>query len=316
MDFTPQSIYDLQKGFSVLFEKGRIDEGVPVLWDQKAERVDTPGIEINVYGWLAEFPQFRKWVGSRIAKRLAARAHQIKNEPYEFSYSLGRDDIKYDRFGIYNGHASRAGIAARVIWDQILTVVQLAGATTKCYDGQYFYDTDHPNNLDDPNSPQFANLFTGRSPTPTNIAYVYDQMASIKDANGEPMHAAPNIIEFGAGLRDQIMTALATDILAKVIQNVAADQNVAAVGVSNNIKSLMLTPMQNDRLDSTAWYMHSTRIMKPFVVQVETPPTGLEARVNAEDPHVWDNNEFLFGSRACGGAGYGLPHLSAKVVVA
>ncbi len=60
--------------------------------------------------------------------------------------------------------------------------------------------------------------------------------------------------------------------------------------------------------------MHHTKIMKPFVMQVETPPTGLESRMNAEDPHVWDNDAFLFGSRANGGAGYGLPHLSARVV--
>ncbi len=313
MDFTPQAIYDLQKGFSLLFEKGYMSEDVPVLWEQKAERVDTPGIEINVYGWLAEFPQFRKWIGSRIAKRLAARNYQIKNEPYEFSYAIGRDDIKYDRYGIYNSHFVRSGVAARVIWDQILTIVQLAGKTTKCYDGQYFYDVDHPQNVDDPNSPVFANLFTGRSPTPTNIAFVYDQMASLKDANGEPMRAAPNVIEFGSGLRDQIMTALATDIIAAVIRNQAGTDNVAAAGVSNNIKMLMLTPVLNDRLPTGVWFLHHTRMMKPFIVQVETPPTGLEARVNAEDPHVWDNNEFLFGSRACGGAGVGLPQLSARV---
>jgi len=123
MLFTPQAILDLQKGFSVLFERGYNADAIPVLWQEKAERVDTPGIEINVYGWLAEMPMFRKWIGSRIAKRLAARNYQIKNEPYEFSYAIGRDDIKYDRYGIYNGHAQRAGIAARLIWDQILTKV-------------------------------------------------------------------------------------------------------------------------------------------------------------------------------------------------
>jgi phage major head subunit gpT-like protein len=315
MDFTPQAILDLQKGFSTLFEKGRNDESVPVLWEQKAERIDTPGIEINVYGWLAEFPMFRKWIGSRIAKRLAARNHQIKNEPYEFSYSIGRDDIKYDRFGLYSAHYRHAGIAARVIWDQILTIVQLAGKTVKCYDGQFFYDTDHPTNVDDPNSPQFPNLFTGRSPTPSNIAFVYDAMASLKDANGEPMLSRPNILEFGAGLRDQVMASLSADIIASVIKNVAATENVAAAGISNNLKSLLLTPMQNDRLPAGVWFLHSTGMMKPFVVQVETAPTGLEARVNAEDPHVWENNEFLFGSRACGGAGYGLPQLSARVEV-
>lgn len=314
MNFTPQTILDLQKGFSQLFEKGYNAEAIPIHWPEKSERVDTPGIEINVYGWLAEMPMFRKWFGARMAKRLASRVHQIKNEPYEFSYSIGRDDIKYDRFGIYSTHASRAGIAARLWLDQMLTVVQLAGHTTKCFDGQFFYDTDHPEVPEDAASAVFANLFTARLPTPTNIAFVYDAMAQIKDANGELMHATPNVIEFGPSLRDQVMSSLQADLIAQIVQNVAANQNVAAAAVSNNVKNLNLMPLLNDRIPSGVWFMHHTRIMKPFIVQVESPPTGLESRVNAEDPHVWDNNEFLFGSRATGGAGYGLPHLSARVV--
>jgi phage major head subunit gpT-like protein len=320
MNFTPQTLLDLQHGFSALFEKGYTADMIPVLWDQKAERVDTPGIEVNLYGWLAEMPQFRKWVGARIAKRLAARNYQLKNEPYEFSYSIGRDDIKYDRFGIYNPHATRAGIAARVIWDQILTTVQNAGKTTKCYDGQNFYDTAHPQNLDDPSSATFANLFTTRDLTPANVAYVYGQMSSIKDANGEPMLAVPNVLEYGPDLRDKAVAALTAEFTALAIKNVGAvggslgPDVVAATSPSNTVRGL-LTPMLNERIPAGVWYMHHTKIMKPFIVQVETAPTGLEMRVNPEDPHVWDNNEFLFGSRAYGAAGVGLPQLSARCEV-
>lgn len=314
MKFTPQAIIDLQKGFSLLFDRGLAGADVPVLWTRKAERVDTPGIEINVYGWLAEMPMFRKWVGSRIARRLAARSYQIKNEKYEFGYSISRDDIKYDRFGIYNQHATKAGIAARVIWDQILTAVQIAGATTLCYDGQFFYDTDHPQNPEDPSSPTFANLFTAKPPTPANIASVFASMSQIKDANGEPMLAVPDTIEYGPDLRDQVITSLQAEATALAIRNVAGTEIVAAASQDNVSVRGLLTPLMNERLPAGTWYMHHTKIMKPFVVQVETDPVGLEMRVNPEDPHVWENDEFLFGSRACGGAGYGLPQLSAKVV--
>lgn len=315
MLLVPESIITLEKGFSLLFEKAYNADAIPVTWDQKAERVDTPGIEINVYGWIAEMPRFRKWIGARLAKRLAARTHQIRNEPYEFSYAIGRDDIKYDRFGMFSGHFTRAGVAARLWYDQMLSAVQLVGHTTKCYDGQFFYDTDHPRDPDDPGSPTFPNLFTARLPTPENIAYVYGQMAATKDADGQPLKAVPNVIEFGPGLRDKVMAALNADIIAQVIRNQANNDNVAAASVTNNLKSLagLITPLLNDELPDTVWFMHHTKIMKPFIVQVETPPSGLESRVNLEDPHVWDNNEFLFGSRATGGAGYGLPHLSARV---
>jgi phage major head subunit gpT-like protein len=313
MNFTPDTIYALTKGFSQLFEKGYNSDTIPVLWQDKSEDVPTPGTEINVYGWLAEMPMFRKWVGPRMAKRLAARTYQIKNDEYEFSYAVGVTDIKYDKFGIYNAHASRAGLAARLWRDQMLTVVQLAGNTVKCYDGQFFYDTDHPEDPEDSASATWTNSFTARPPTPANIAFVYDAMASIKGADGELLMAPPNVIEFGPGLRDQVMNSLQADLIAQIVKNVAATENVAAAAVSNNIKSLNLMPMLNTRLPATVWFMHHTQIMKPFIVQTESPPSGLEARVNPLDPHVWDLNEFLFGSKATGGAGYALPHLSARV---
>lgn len=313
MNFTPDTITALHKGFSFLFEKGYNADKIPILWQDKAERVDTPGIEFNVYGWLAEMPMFRKWVGPRMVKRLAARAHQIRNEKYEFGYTISRDDIKYDRFGIYNGHASKAGIAARLWLDQMLTTVQLAGNSVKCFDGQFFYDTDHPEDPENSSSATFANKFTARLPTPANIAYVYDQMAQIKDANGENLMAPPDTIEFGPGLRDQVLQSLQADLLLRVVQNVGATENVAAAATDNNIRNLGLMPKLNNRLPATVWFMHHTQIMKPFIVQVETPPTGLESRMDPQDPHVWDNDQFLFGSRACGGAGYALPHLSARV---
>lgn len=312
MIFTPTTITNLQVGFSLLFEKANASEEVPILWPTKAERVDTPGLETNAYGWLAEMPLFRRWYGARIAKRLAARVHTIKNEKWEMSYSVARDDIKFDRFGIYNGHASRAGLASRVFYDQLITEKQMAGHTTKCFDGQFFYDTDHPRVPEEPGSPTFANLFTARPPTSANIAFVYAAMAGLKDANGRSMRSAPNVIEFGPALRDQVLTALNADIIATVIKNVAGDQNVGAAGVSNNTKGL-LTPMLNEEMEDGVWFMHHTRLMKPFLLQVESEPTGLESRVNAEDPHVWDNDEFLFGARAYAGAGYTLPHLSARV---
>jgi phage major head subunit gpT-like protein len=316
MLFTPQAITDLSKGFSLLFDKGYASDKIPIYWQDKAERVDTPGTEINLYGWLAEMPRFRKWVGARLAKRLLSRSYQVKNEKYEFSYSIGRDDIKYDRFGIYQGHATRAGIAARLLWDDIITATQLAGNTVKCYDGQFFYDTDHPRIPEDAASDTFPNLFTGRDLTADNVAFVYDAMAALKDANGEPMMMAPNVLEYGPALRAKAALALNAETLATAIRNLAGTEVVAGAGQSNVVIKGLLVPVLNERLPAGVWFMHHNRILKPFVLQVEQDPTGLEARINVEDPHVWDNDEFLFGSRAYGGAGYTLPHLSARVEVA
>ncbi|MGH6692677.1 MAG: Mu-like prophage major head subunit gpT family protein [Gammaproteobacteria bacterium] len=314
MLFTPATLQAMQKGFSTLFQQSYLSDNVPIQWDKLAERIDTPGTEINLYGWMAEIPQFRKWIGPRRASRLASRTYSLKNENYEFSYSVGRDDIKYDRLGIYNTHATRAGQAARVIWDQVLMTAMKTGKTVKCFDGQFFYDTDHPVDPEAVGGSTFVNLRTTFDLTIDNFNTAYGAMATLKDANGEPMMVRPNILACNSKMRKKALDVLQASLILKVVQNVAASENVAAAAISNVLAG-DCTLMVDDRIEDNVWYLHHTVFMRPFIVQVETPPTGLEMRVNPEDPHVWENNEFLFGSRATGAAGYTLPHLSVRCEV-
>jgi phage major head subunit gpT-like protein len=310
MIFTPQTLVDLQKRFSLLFENG-FEANVPVFWDKKAERIDTPGVEINVLGWLAEMPMFRKWVGARQAKRLAARAFQVKNDDYEFSYAVSRNDIKYDRLGIYRSHFTAAGVAARVWKDQMLNVVQKAGKTSLCYDGQFFYDTDHPVDVDDPTKGTFINLRTAFALNADNVQTAFAYQASLKDANGEPMMIRADVIECNTNMRQKALEAVRADATVALVKNVAGTENVAAATKPNQAAGLVDIWL-NDRIEDGVWYLHHVTTMRPFVVQIESDPTPLEMRVNPEDPHVWDNNEFLFGSRATGAATYTLPHLSVR----
>jgi phage major head subunit gpT-like protein len=307
MIFSPQTLVDLQKGFSLLFEKGMDNEKIPIFWEQKAERVDTPGIETNVYGWMAEMPMFRKTVGPRRATRLAARTYSLKNEDYDFAYSVHRNDIKYDRLGIYRSHFTRSGIAARVWKDRMLELVQRGGKTALCYDGQFFYDTDHPRNLDDAAAGVFANLRTTFPLTAVNVADQYAVMATLKDENDEIMGYAPTILECNSKLRTQAQEAVVAAWVIQTIRNQADTDNVAAAAKENMQKGLVDIRI-NDRVEDGVWYLHHEQLIKPFIVQVESDPSGLEMRVDPNDPHVWENNEFLFGSRATGAAGYTVPH--------
>ena len=59
------------------------------------------------------------------------------------------------------------------------------------------------------------------------------------------------------------------------------------------------------------WYMvDNSRVLKPFVLQTRVPFT-VSARLEPSDPSVFDNDEFLWGSRARMNAGFGLWQLAA-----
>ncbi|MES1205018.1 MAG: Mu-like prophage major head subunit gpT family protein [Pseudomonadota bacterium] len=300
--------------WSAAFAEGveSLKDGIDIMWPNKATKVTLPGTETAVYGFLAEMPQFRRWIGEREPKRLKAGAYSMTVHDYEFSYELQRNDVKYDRFGIVAMHMRSAGVAQRNFYETLVNDAQAAGKTTLCVDGQYFYDTDHPGGFDRSGA-TFSNLRTGTPLTGANIVSGYNIMTGLIDANGQKMGIRPNILEYGSADWLTVKDIFESELTARAVSTALGSELVG--GVSNNMRGL-LQPMLNPNLESGVWYLHDTRVMKPFLLQEESAPTGLEMRIDPTDPHVWEHNSFLYGARATAGAGYTLPHLSQRNEVA
>lgn len=98
----------------------------------------------NTYGWLGQFPQLIEWVGSRQVKAMAAHGYSIINKLYEGTVGVPRTDIEDDEVGVYKPLVGEMGRAAKVHPDTLAFALLKAGLSTLCYDGQNFFDTDHP----------------------------------------------------------------------------------------------------------------------------------------------------------------------------
>lgn len=96
------------------------------------------------YGWLGQFPKMREWIGPRVIHRLAAHHYKIRNRNFEQTISVDRDDIADDTYGFYGPLFEEMGRAAAELPDELVFSLLAAGFETECYDGQYFFDTDHP----------------------------------------------------------------------------------------------------------------------------------------------------------------------------
>lgn len=96
------------------------------------------------YGWLGQFPGFREWIGDRVINGLASHGYSLKNKSYENTIGVDRDDFEDDNLGIYAPMFQSFGATATVFPDTLIWPLLQAGFATKCYDGQYFFDTDHP----------------------------------------------------------------------------------------------------------------------------------------------------------------------------
>lgn len=98
----------------------------------------------NTYGWLGDFPQMREWIGSRVVKDMRAQAYQIANKLYEGTVGVPRVAIEDDEHGHYGARAAMMGQEAAQFPDRMIATLLAGGAASLCYDGQNFFDTDHP----------------------------------------------------------------------------------------------------------------------------------------------------------------------------
>ena len=98
----------------------------------------------NEYGWLGKFPKMREWIGDRVTNGLAAHGYTIRNKPFELTVGVDRDDIDDDNVGIYTPMMTELGMSAGEHPDELVFGLLKLGASTLCYDGQNFFDTDHP----------------------------------------------------------------------------------------------------------------------------------------------------------------------------
>jgi len=98
----------------------------------------------NEYGWLGKSRQMREWLGDRVVNSMAAHDYTIKNKDWELTEGVDRNDIKDDNIGIYTPLFEEMGMSVTAHPEQLVWGLLKAGFTTPCYDGQNFFDTDHP----------------------------------------------------------------------------------------------------------------------------------------------------------------------------
>ncbi len=131
----------IYRAFSVIFNQALgVAESMAQL---VAMRAPSTGRSVD-YKWLGDFPTMREWVGDRAIKDLSGFHYEIVNKPFESTVEVDRDDIDDDQIGVYTPMIQGLAQAAKVHPDILVFALLSAGFSTLCYDGQYFFDDDHP----------------------------------------------------------------------------------------------------------------------------------------------------------------------------
>ena len=93
---------------------------------------------------MGKLPKVREWIGPRVIQNIAESDYTIKEKKFELTVGVDRDDIETDNLGVYSTLFESIGEATVLDPEQLIWDLLKAGFSTNCYDGQYFFDTDHP----------------------------------------------------------------------------------------------------------------------------------------------------------------------------
>ena len=271
-------------------------EGAPSQWQETAMLVPS-GSGQNDYAWLSRFPKMQKWLGDKVIKQLSAFKYTIVNDDWEATVEVKRNDIEDDTLGIYGPQAQEAGYSAKNLPDEIVADLKNDAFENDCYDGQYFYDDDHP-----VGESTMSNLGTAALSAATTVlaaaSYGAARLAimSMTDDEGRPLGLIPDTLEVPPALE-------ATGRL--LTEN--AKLTDASPNPYNGTAKLIVNPWLTS---ATAWMLHVTkRPIKPYIYQERKKPVFVE-QTGMDNDDVFMRGTFKFGAEARAAGGYGLWQMS------
>jgi len=287
----------LAKGLLTNFFEGF--NGVTTSWEQVATLVPSTARSEN-YAWIGSIPGMRKMAGERIPKKLLEHTYAITNEEYEASIEVNHADIKDDQTGQYGIQAKSIGESARLFPDELVFETLIPnGDSALCYDGQFFFDTDHP--IGDTGVNQSNKGTTALSAASFNAART--ALRRMKDDFGRPT--------INRNMDLLVVVPPELENTAEQILNAERDSS----GATNTLKGAARLLVVDWLTDSNNWYLLNTSgVIKPFVVQ-QREFIPFEALEEGSEGNFMRKKNY-YGTYWRGNAGYGLYQKAFGAIVA
>ncbi|HOW76824.1 MAG TPA: Mu-like prophage major head subunit gpT family protein [Candidatus Competibacteraceae bacterium] len=113
-------------------------------WIPTISNIFTSDQEGETYRWLGMVPAMREWIGGRQAKGFRTNGITITNLHFEATLEVLVREMRRDKTGQVMVRVRELALRANAHWAKLLSTLIAAGGSTVCYDGEYFFDTDHP----------------------------------------------------------------------------------------------------------------------------------------------------------------------------
>lgn len=250
---------------------------------------------VDIKGFTKGFPLMREWVGERRVRDLSRYSVTIGVRNWELTAGLDADDLLYEEFGDLASEIKGIARAVPLHFTQYLVDLLTGGFATPSYDGQYFFDTDHPNGTGAVYSNTTAAAFSA-------AAWQAAQLAAatiVNDDNGKPLGIDYNWIFYAPGAQTAVDAVFGTQFLA---------------GGASNIYYNRIPPERRvvlKQLGSSAkWFLFDlSHISKPFILKL-VKGLNFQSFDKDSDWVKFSTNKIVVGIDTKDEAQYMLPELA------
>lgn len=285
-----------------------LNAGTGAAWIGALSMLFTSDQESETYQWLGQTPAMREWIGGRHAKGFRENGITIENKHYEATLEVLVREMRRDKTGQVMLRVRELAARTNSHWASLLSTLIINGESTVCYDGQFFFDTDHSegdsgtqsNDISVDISALAAPVHGGAVTSPgvsefqQSVLKGVAQIQGFVDDQGEPMNEGA--MDF------LVMVPTSLGYIAMNALSVPRESDLEAAGFNG----LRITPAINPRLSS--WtdkfaVFRTDSDVKPFIRQQETE-VMLKAKAEGSEFEM-DNDAHQYGVDTWRNVGYG-----------
>jgi phage major head subunit gpT-like protein len=291
----------------------RLEQKTGMDWIEAISNYFTSDQESETYKWIGQVPVMREWIGGRQAKGFTTNGLTIENKHFEGTLEIMTKDLRRDKTGQITTRINEFADRTNSHWAQILSRLIINGESTVCYDGQYYFDTDHAEGKSGTQSNKLRlNLSdyveqidggkVGIATAPSEAAFrlaalrVIQQILSFKDDQGEPMNenASKFLIKVPTSMWHIAKASLAVPLTVGGSTNAIKVMNELDISVAQNPRLPWTDKFAVFRVDSA---------VKPFIRQEEE---GVKLKAIAEGSELeFKHDKHWYGVDTWRNVGYG-----------
>jgi phage major head subunit gpT-like protein len=277
----------------------------------------------ETYNFLGQSPVMREWIGSRQAKGFSGQGVTLFNKHYESTLEIAKKDARRDKTGQIRARIDEWTDRAQTHWATLLSTAIANGASSVCYDGQFFFDIAHSegssgaqSNKIDVDISDVPGVVHGTATDPSveemqhAILAGITKMLSFVDNQGEPMNenASGFLAMVPVGLTKAALGAVSSLVPAMSVQNMNP----------NLLRNFRVEVAMNTRLTSAGWTDKFAlfRTDSPIKALIRQTEQEVELKMKAEgSEYEFDNDAWQMGIDAWRGVGFGYWQRAVQVTL-